>query len=458
MVAALREAEALLIGAFRLEDGPSSPPDPTRGRALFQEHCATCHGAAGQGTPSAPAPLSPPPARSPRRRPRRRDEPPPRRVRHRAGHRRHEHGALHLPFRTGPLEPGVLRDRPPPQPRSRAPRAPPTPPPSPSPSWPHRPTAGSSTTCIQRASPMPPSPRPRRPARRRSPRHPPPFPARAPRGTRPAAAGCGASPPRPRGGAAPRPPRPLGSRPRRPGPARPRGDLRRRAARRAGPRRPLCPPQRAEPAGSPTPDAFPEAISELLVDTTRADLLASTTRERGLFAHALATAWAFLVECGASLFAAVAARRPRVRTRPSRRPCARPFLVLLLEWLAAPSSSGSFGGVYRLVPWSLASLATAVLSLVVLVTWTRARSSQPARPRLLAPLVLVACAAVAAGRAVHAGQLAGLLPAHALTPHTMLFPLANATWEAICSQAAFFLGGLATLLPSSSPRAREPPP
>jgi hypothetical protein len=50
----------------------------------------------------------------------------------------------------------------------------------------------------------------------------------------------------------------------------------------------------------------------------------------------------------------------------------------------------------------------------------------------------MACtAAVLAGHALHTGQLAGVLPAHALGADLVFFPLANPTGEATCMQVTF---------------------
>ena len=474
VVTALRQAEALVVAAFRLDDSPPSPPDPERGRALFGEHCATCHGATGRGDTDRARSLSPPPpdlhdealgdAMSP--------------LRAAFAIELGVDGTSMIPFTflsdeerwslaffvTG------LRH----QPRAASPLA---------------------------ASPPAASPGATRPGAARSPAPGSPA-AHVPALSLPELASStdgelldhlytagvpstDLAPLLARLRAAPPPDTPL---------ARARTaweEARRRwmwrepaAAREAllrglhhhwtperGPLVRLAPDavsdveQRAVLALSAlrtslnTSDQppFPEALSELLADTTRADLRSARAARGSQLTRALATAWAFLVECGASLFAAVAARSRRTDPR-LRAWMIVAFLLLLMEWTLAPSPTGSSPGLFRLVPWSLASLATAVLSIFALVIWSREPVPMSRRPRLLAPLVLVACAAVAAGQAVHAGQLAGLLPARAFAPHAVMFPLANATWEATCSQAAFLLAGLTAFVALSRPRPRAPSP
>jgi len=57
-------AAALVIAAFATPlraDGPPPAPDPAGGRAVYEQHCAACHGAQGRGDgPEAPF-LSPRP-------------------------------------------------------------------------------------------------------------------------------------------------------------------------------------------------------------------------------------------------------------------------------------------------------------------------------------------------------------------------------------------------------------
>jgi mono/diheme cytochrome c family protein len=42
-------ALVVLVAAILLVPLPASPPGPEPGRALYQAHCATCHGADGRG-------------------------------------------------------------------------------------------------------------------------------------------------------------------------------------------------------------------------------------------------------------------------------------------------------------------------------------------------------------------------------------------------------------------------
>ncbi len=46
--AAVAEVRGAVTGSFHLAEAPSAVPDATRGRALFNEHCATCHGQSGK--------------------------------------------------------------------------------------------------------------------------------------------------------------------------------------------------------------------------------------------------------------------------------------------------------------------------------------------------------------------------------------------------------------------------
>lgn len=54
---------AVACRAFAPEDGPGSPADRARGAALYAEHCAVCHGAAGDGDGLAASFVYPPPRR-----------------------------------------------------------------------------------------------------------------------------------------------------------------------------------------------------------------------------------------------------------------------------------------------------------------------------------------------------------------------------------------------------------
>ena len=58
-VAAVR---ASITTAFQLAEAPAAPPDADRGRALFAEHCATCHGAEGRADTDRARSLEPHPA------------------------------------------------------------------------------------------------------------------------------------------------------------------------------------------------------------------------------------------------------------------------------------------------------------------------------------------------------------------------------------------------------------
>jgi high-affinity iron transporter len=59
---AIDVVRAKVTASFRLMEAPTTPPDPKRGEALFQEHCALCHGATGRADTARAATLSPPPA------------------------------------------------------------------------------------------------------------------------------------------------------------------------------------------------------------------------------------------------------------------------------------------------------------------------------------------------------------------------------------------------------------
>jgi high-affinity iron transporter len=56
------EARSGLINAFRLAQAPSSAPSAERGKALYAEHCATCHGETGRADTPRAATFTPRPA------------------------------------------------------------------------------------------------------------------------------------------------------------------------------------------------------------------------------------------------------------------------------------------------------------------------------------------------------------------------------------------------------------
>lgn len=58
-VAAVR---AMVTSAFRLAEAPTAAPEETRGRSLYTEHCATCHGQSGRADTPRAAGLNPRPA------------------------------------------------------------------------------------------------------------------------------------------------------------------------------------------------------------------------------------------------------------------------------------------------------------------------------------------------------------------------------------------------------------
>ncbi len=62
VVAAVAEVRTALTTAFQLAQAPAHPPDLQRGRALFAEHCATCHGADGHADTQRARALQPHPA------------------------------------------------------------------------------------------------------------------------------------------------------------------------------------------------------------------------------------------------------------------------------------------------------------------------------------------------------------------------------------------------------------
>jgi high-affinity iron transporter len=60
--AAVAEVRGAVTGSFHLAEAPSAPPDPQRGRSLFLEHCATCHGESGKADTARAQSLTPHPA------------------------------------------------------------------------------------------------------------------------------------------------------------------------------------------------------------------------------------------------------------------------------------------------------------------------------------------------------------------------------------------------------------
>ncbi len=56
------DLRVVLTRAFHLAEAPSSPPDPMRGKVLYIEHCATCHGQSGLSDTQRAASLDPRPA------------------------------------------------------------------------------------------------------------------------------------------------------------------------------------------------------------------------------------------------------------------------------------------------------------------------------------------------------------------------------------------------------------
>jgi high-affinity iron transporter len=59
---AVAAVKAAATNAFHLSEAPSHPPDPMRGRSLYIEHCATCHGQSGRGDTQRALSLEPHPA------------------------------------------------------------------------------------------------------------------------------------------------------------------------------------------------------------------------------------------------------------------------------------------------------------------------------------------------------------------------------------------------------------
>ena len=415
VVAAVGAVEALLVGAFRLQDRPAAPPDPERGAALFREHCATCHGATGRGDTARGRSLTPPPPDL--HEPQLGDAMSPLRVigavefgvdgtsmipftflseqdrwdlafvavglRHAGKPRASFVPALSLPelaratdgelldhlyaagerdlgptlaaLRTGARRAGALAD-------ARA-------------AWDEARLqwtwgdAGLARAALLRGI------------------HHGLEPARGPRAL-------------------------------------------------AAPEATLDVDQRAIIALSAVSSgAFPTAISDLLLDTTRADRRASVTARRGHFARAIAAAWSFVVACGSVGLAAAAAHTRGVASSLQRGLLAAALLAVAL-WAAA--SSAAVSGRGRLLAVAVLLGAAALLS-------AAAAAARGARHATTATVVLSFAAAVTAGQCVHAGQLAGVFPAHAWGADVVVFPLANATFEACAAQAALLLAGLAAV-------------
>jgi high-affinity iron transporter len=59
---AVEDVRSALTRAFHLVEAPNAPPDPMRGKVLFIEHCATCHGQTGLADTPRAASLDPRPA------------------------------------------------------------------------------------------------------------------------------------------------------------------------------------------------------------------------------------------------------------------------------------------------------------------------------------------------------------------------------------------------------------
>jgi high-affinity iron transporter len=60
--AAVAEVRAAVTAAFRLAEAPAAAPDAGRGKALFAEHCASCHGEDGRADTARARSLEPHPA------------------------------------------------------------------------------------------------------------------------------------------------------------------------------------------------------------------------------------------------------------------------------------------------------------------------------------------------------------------------------------------------------------
>jgi len=62
VASAIEPIRTAIIGGFKLAEAPTSAPSVMRGRALYVEHCTTCHGATGKGDTARAATLTPRPA------------------------------------------------------------------------------------------------------------------------------------------------------------------------------------------------------------------------------------------------------------------------------------------------------------------------------------------------------------------------------------------------------------
>lgn len=60
--AAVEDVRGALTRAFHLAEAPAAPPDPMRGKVLYIEHCATCHGQSGLADTQRAQSLDPHPA------------------------------------------------------------------------------------------------------------------------------------------------------------------------------------------------------------------------------------------------------------------------------------------------------------------------------------------------------------------------------------------------------------
>jgi len=60
--AAVAEMRAAVTAAFQLAEAPATPPQLVQGKALYTEHCATCHGQDGRGDTARARSLEPHPA------------------------------------------------------------------------------------------------------------------------------------------------------------------------------------------------------------------------------------------------------------------------------------------------------------------------------------------------------------------------------------------------------------